>query len=135
MTEYEPDDHHGDTHHEAPDAGLPDHQHPDDPFAEQHLPPLDDLGTAHAPLPDELHFPGDDDAHDAAPADLDPTAPWPDDDQFSQWLGGPEHAAPDEAPGSDAELRDQLAGPTGDTEGLPPSDSLIDWTLRRLGDS
>src|SRR5436190_8356177 len=99
MTEYVPDDeHHGDSH-DAPHVELPDH-HPDDAFSEQHLPPLDDLPSAHAPVADELHFPGDDAGHDA-PADLDPSAPWPDDDQFSDWLGGPQGA---DDPAADAEL-------------------------------
>jgi hypothetical protein len=132
MTEYEPDDHHGDAHDATPDVDLPEHDS-HDTFSEQHLPPLDDLGSAHVPLPDELHFPGDDTADDLpGPADLDPSAPWPDDDRFAEWLGAPEHAAPDA--GSDAELRDQLAPPADDQGGLPSSDSLVDRTLRRLED-
>ena len=132
MTEYEPDDHHGDAHDATPHVDLPEHQ-PHDTFSEQHLPPLDDLGTAHAPLPDELHFPGDDAAHDVPPhADLDPAAPWPDDDRFAGWLADPQHAAPgdDADAGAGGELRDQLAPPAD--AGLPSSDELVDWTLRRL---
>jgi hypothetical protein len=135
MTEYVPDDdHHGGEHDAPPPVDLPDHQ-PHDVPSDAHLPPLDDLGGSHAPLPDELHFPGDDDAQDApdAPAELDPAAPWPDDDRFSAWLGDPQQAAGDE--GSDAELRDQLAPPPADSGELPPSDHLVDWTLRRLGDA
>jgi hypothetical protein len=132
MTEYVPDDHHGDGHEHdvTPHVDLPDH--PDDAFSEHHLPPLDDLPPAHAPVPDELHFPGDgDDAgHDpSAHADLDPSAPFSDDDGFSDWLGGPEHA---DDPSADAELRDQLAAPPDDASGLPSSDELVDWTLRNL---
>jgi hypothetical protein len=131
MTEYVPDDHHGHGHgHDAaPDVDLPDH--PGDAFAEHHAPPpLDDLPAAHAPLPEELHFPGDDSGHDAsAHADLDPSAPWPDDHEFSDWLGGPEHG---DDPGADADLREQLAAPPADAGGLPSPDELVDWTLRNL---
>jgi len=137
MTEYEPDDHHGDAHDAIPHVDLPDH-HPDDAFAEHRLPALDDLGGVHAPIPDELHFPGDDTAHDAPPHagdDADPAAPWPDDDRFTNWLGDPAHAPQDDAPGADAELRDQLADPPGEPGGLPSPDALVDWTLRNLGDA
>ena len=131
MTEYVPDDHHGDGHDVVPHVDLPDH-HGDDTLADHHPPPLDDLPSAHLPLPDELHFPGDEPAHDsAAHADLDPAAPWPDDAGFDDWLGG--HDAPHDE-GGDAELRDQLAAPAGEQEGLPSSDALVDWALRRLGD-
>jgi hypothetical protein len=129
MTEYVPDDHHDHEHDATPPVDLPDH-HPDDTFSEPHLPPLDDLGSAHAPVPDELHFPGDDAAHDAPAADLDPAAPWPDDDRFSDWLADSQHAPGDD--GSDADLRDQLAPPAAEPSGLPSSDALVDWTLRRL---
>jgi hypothetical protein len=130
MTEYVPDDHH-DGHDTTPPADLPD-QHPDDTFSEQHLPPLDDIPSAHAPVPDELHFPGDDPSHDApvdADAELDPSAPWPDDDRFTDWLGGPEHA---DDPSADAELRDQLAAPPADAGGPQSSGELVDWALRHI---
>jgi hypothetical protein len=135
MTEYVPDDHHhhDDAHDATPHVDLPDHQ-PDAVPSDAHLPPLDDLGSAHAPLPDELHFPGDDAAHDAhASADLDPAAPWPDDQSFSDWLGDPQHAGGDD--GSDTELRDQLAPPAEEPGGLPSSDALVEGALRRLEDS
>jgi hypothetical protein len=130
MTEYVEDDHHGDGHDATPHVDLPDH-HADDTFSEQHLPPLDDLPSAHAPVPDELHFPGDDTAPDMPEhaADLDPSAQFPDDDRFSDWLAGPETA---DDPSADAELRDQLAAPPEDSGDLPSADDLVDWTLRNL---
>ncbi len=132
MTEYEPDDPHGDAHDATPHVDLPDHPH-DGAFSDAPPPPLGDLGAAHAPLPDELHFPGDETAPAvAAGDDLDPSAPWPDDDRFSAWLGEPGDAPPDD-PGGDG-LREQLA-PPGEADGGPASpDALVEWALRRLED-
>jgi hypothetical protein len=135
MTEYDHGDHHDHAHDVTPDPVLPDHG-AGDQFADHHLPPLEDLHHAHAALPDELHFPGDEAPHAAAAhagADADPTAPWPDDDQFDNWLGGPEHAG---TPGDDGDLRDQLAAPHDGSAagGLAPPDELVDWTLRNLTD-
>ncbi|HUR86403.1 MAG TPA: hypothetical protein VMY78_13760 [Solirubrobacteraceae bacterium] len=125
MTEYDPhDDEHEDL---TPPVDVPDHA--DDPrFEPQHLPPLDDLGHADATPPPELHFPGDD-LTAGDPADLDPAAPWPDDDHFSQWLAGAEPGTDAGDPAADAELREQLAE---QPQGLPSSDELVDWALRKL---
>jgi hypothetical protein len=134
MTEYDPHDPHGDEHDLTPHVDLPDH-HGDETFSEHPLPPLDDLGHADTPPPAELHFPGEDVTHDLPAADVEPSAPWPDDDQFSHWLAAPDHTGAGDDPASDAQLRDQLAAPPEGPDGLPSPDALVDWTLRQLGDS
>ena len=101
MIEYDPNGPDGDEHDLTPPADLPEH-HLDDRFAEPHTPPLDDLGPDSATPPDALHFPGDDmTVDDAAPdtaPDADPTAPYPDDTGFSEWLSGSELPGPDDDP-------------------------------------
>lgn len=125
MFEYH--DHPGDDHdHPAP----PGTDAPDDPgadaFAEPPLPPLGDL-TSSADTAAELHFPGDDAVADAVLPDVDPAAPFPDDGHFTQWLGGGQDSA------VDAPAEPLLAAPE-DSDALPSSDELVDWTLRHLGD-
>jgi hypothetical protein len=130
MIEYH--DHHGDEHDHVPVSGddaAPDHGA--DTFADHHPPPLDEL-TSHADAPPELHFPGDDVTPHAASADLDPSAPWPDDAGFTQWLGGHEAGGDDTAPAAGDGIADQLAAPPGGADGLAPADELVDWTLRQL---
>ena len=129
MTEYDP---HNDEHDDlAQPVDAPD-QADDDRFEPAPMPPLDDLGPTDATVPDELHFPGDELDLGDAPADLDPTAPWPDDDRFSDWLAGSQDAGEADDPAADAQLREQLAAPS---EELPSSDALVDWTLRRIDES
>lgn len=135
MTEFDPNGHNGEEHDLTPPADLPEH-HLDNRFAEPHTPPLDDLGPDSATLPDALHFPGDDMTVDEPAADTtldaDPTAPYPDDAGFSAWLSGPDLPGTGDDPAADADLRDTLAPPSEDPGDLPASDSLVDWTLRRL---
>lgn len=130
MTEYEHDDPHAEIHHDIPDLDLPDHSQHDAPPA----PPVDHFGPADAELPAELRFPGEDtDAQAVPPAELDPTAPWPDDDEFSRWLTSTDSGAADD-PDADSEMRDGMAAPAQASE-LPDSDALVDWTLRQLDES
>ena len=112
----------GDDHdHVAP----PDTDAPDGPgadaFTEQHLPPLGDV-PGHADTAPELHFPGDD---VSLAADLDHAAPFPDDGDFAQWMAGHEDS------GADAASEPLLTAPE-DSDALPSSDALVDWTLRHL---
>ena len=130
MTEYQHDD---------PDDGGADYAPPaldppdalDDHVPAHEHPPLDDLGSAGAPLPEELHFPGDEPQADAPDADADPAAPWPDDARFEEWLEGHDASTEPDAPPADRDLRDALSAPADDAA-LPPSDALVDATLRRL---
>ena len=115
-----------------PDTDLPGDRA--DALPEHAPPPLDDLGSAYADAASELHFPGDEVAEPAAPADLDPAAPWPDDGEFATWLGVPDPAGAADAPAPGDGVVERLrAAPEGDA--LPPADELVDWTLRRLGDA
>lgn len=138
MTEYDPHehDHGGGDHDLTPPVDLPEHDG-DDRFDQPHEVPLDDFGSHAAPAPDALHFPGDDmTAHDdSAPdtvLDTDPSAPYPDDSGFSDWLSNADVTGPDDDPAADDDLRDQLATPPEHAGDLPTSDSLVDWTLRRI---
>lgn len=113
-----------------PDTDLPGEP---DALPEHAPPPLDDLGSPHADVAPELHFPGDEIAEPAASADLDPAAPWPDDGEFATWLGAPEPAgAADPAAAGDAVVEQLRSAPEG--EALRPADELVDWTLRHLAD-
>jgi len=124
MCEYH--DHPDDAHdHVPPDTGAPDDPGAD-PFAEQQLLPLGDV-PAHADAAPDLYFPGDAFGADV-PADLDPAAPWPDDGDFTRWLA--DHEGTNGADGAPEPL---LAAPE-DSDALPSSDELVDWTLRRLGE-
>jgi hypothetical protein len=135
MIEYDPNGHDGEEHDLTPPADLPEH-HLDDRF-DAPMTPLDDLGSDAGTPPDALHFPGDGDmtVDDPAP-DMDPVAdpgaPYPDDTGFSDWLTGSEPTGPDDDPAADADLRDKLAPPPEDPGDLPTSDSLVDWTMRRM---
>jgi hypothetical protein len=133
MFEYDPHDHHGDEHDLTPPVDVPDH-HADETFSEHHMPPLDDLGHADTTPPAELHFPGEDATHDVPAADLDPTAPWPDDGEFSHWLGAPDPTGTDDDPGADAQLREHMTAPPEGPDDLPSPDALVDWTLRQIGE-
>jgi hypothetical protein len=130
MIEYDPHDPDGDHDDLAPSVDVPDH-HANEAFSGDQLPPLDDPGQHAATLPAELHFPGEPAAVDVPATGLEPWAPWPDDDRFSQWLGDPDSTAPLDDPAADAELRDQLAAPLQDSDGLPSSDTFVEWLLRQ----
>ncbi len=129
MTEYDP--HHDEHDDLSQPVDVPEHHAEDDRFDPPAMPPLDDLGPADATPPEELHFPGDDGGLDDPAAGLDPSAPWPDDEHFAQWLAAPDPAGDADDPAADAQLREQFAAPS---EQLPSSDDLVDWTLRRLED-
>lgn len=122
MFEYH--DHPGDGHEDASAPATDALADPAaDAFAEQQLSPLADL-SAQADAAPELHFPGDD---TALPADADPAAPFPDDAGFTEWLAGHEDSV------VDAPAEPLLTAPQ-DSDELPSSDALVDWTLRKLGE-
>jgi len=124
MFEYH--DHPSDDHdHVAPDTDAPSDPGAD-ASAEQPPAPLGAL-PAHGDTELELHFPGDDPAEDL-PAEVDPAAPFPDDGSFTQWLAGHENS------GADAPTEPLLTAPE-DSDALPSSGELVDWTLHKLGGS
>jgi hypothetical protein len=131
MIEHDPHDPNGDHDDLTPPVDVPDHHHAHETFSEDQLPPLDDPGQHAGTLAPELHFPGEPAGHDVPVTGLDPSAPWHDDDHFSQWLGDHDSPEPVDDPGADGELRDQLAAPPEDADGLPSSQAFVEWLLRQ----
>ena len=135
MIEYDPNGPSGDEHDLTPPADLPEH-HLDDRFAEPPTPPLDDLRPDSSTPPDELHFPGDDVPVDDAAPDTGPGhgshGSLPGRHRLLRVAVGPRLPGPDDDPAADADLRDKLTPPSEDPGDLPASDSLVDWTMRRI---
>lgn len=130
MIEFDPSNPDGDEHELTPPDDVPDPRH-DPAFSEQHMPPLGDLRLDPDTMPGELHFPGEDATEEAPATDADPSAPWPDDAEFSQWLSAPELGGPDDDPTADVQLREGLAAPDESSDLLSPH-ALVDWALRQI---
>lgn len=130
MTEYEHFDPDADDAGDAltPDPGYGD-QDIDVPRDDAPPAPLPDHDLS-SPPPDELLFPGEEPAEPPPAEDTDPAAPFPDDGAFEQWLGDPSSSGEEDDPQADRELREHLAAPPDDAEGLPSSDALTERFLR-----